>query len=194
MRDEFYADRRDLWKWTVALDQAAERNIVYVAMYRQNRARLIPSGVRSDVATFFADEWEYVARELKCARIHRLSKKIVPLLDPYDLSIADDYFTNVCRHIASRANGENCLVFVDPDTGIGEGRLKPEHVALKHLALIWRSMHSGDELLVYQHNLPQKREDWVSRKQRDLAKALQVREFAVESKPHADVCFFYISK
>jgi hypothetical protein len=108
--------------------------------------------------------------------------------------IADVYFGDVCNLIRSRAIEENYLVFVDPDTGIAESNSKPEHVSLKHLALLWSTMHSGDKLLVYQHNLREKREKWTSRKRGQLGTALHVKEVAVKNEHHADVCFFCISK
>ncbi len=194
MRDEFYADRRDLWKWTVALNEAAGRTIVYVAMYRQNRQRPVPSGVRPDVYKFFARERQELTREMKCARISGLTLRIVPLLDAYDPKKADVYFDRVCGHIASRSNGHGVLVFVDPDTGIAESKPTARHVSFKHLALVWASMSAGDELVVYQHNLREKPEDWIERKRGGLAKTLGMRESAVRSQPHADVCFFCMSK
>ncbi len=194
MRDEFYADRRDLWKWTIALNEAAHRNIVYVAMCRRSQTPIVPKGVRDDVGEFFVQEWKALNTELRCARIVGLNKKIVPLLDPYIPNQADEYFGSVCRRIASRTNGENLLVFVDPDTGIAEGNPTPKHVSLGHLELIWRAMHTGDALLVYQHNLHESREQWVVRKQRKLAEALRVSEGDVKSTPHGDVHYFCVSK
>jgi hypothetical protein len=194
MRDEFYADRRDLWKWTVALNEAAERKIIYVAMYTRRRVPAFPKGIREDVRNFFVQEREELDRELKCSRICRLSKEIVAFVEPYHSRMADVYFGDVCNLIRFRAIEENYLVFVDPDTGIAESNSKPEHVSLKHLALLWSTMHSGDKLLVYQHNLREKREKWTSRKRGQLGTALQVKEVAVKNEHHADVCLFCISK
>jgi len=80
MRDEFYADRRDLWKWTVVLNEAADRHILYMAMHRPNPAIGVPKGVRDDVREFFIQERQELTGLRKCSRVERLSPKIVPIL------------------------------------------------------------------------------------------------------------------
>jgi hypothetical protein len=58
MRNEFYGDRKDLWKWTVVLNEAGEdREILYVAMCRPDRKVKRESGIRADVIEFFHDEY-----------------------------------------------------------------------------------------------------------------------------------------
>jgi hypothetical protein len=55
MRDEFYGDRKDLWKWSVALDEAATRKILYVAMYRPEVGSKQPPGLWAAVREFFRE-------------------------------------------------------------------------------------------------------------------------------------------
>src|SRR6185312_2287255 len=188
MRDEFYGDRRDLWKWTVALNEAADRKIIYVAMLRPDDNPRLPEDIRRDVGEFFLAERKELDRSRKCSRIQRLSDRIVLFLEDYKHTDAAGYFSRVRQHLVSRTANANFLILIDPDTGI-HTKSTPKHVSFDQLGLIWNVMHQGDKLLIYQHHARQTREEWIAAKLSNFDK-VGMAETSITQKHHADVCFF----
>lgn len=85
MRDEFYGDRKDLWKWTMVLNEACDsRRIIYVAMYRPDEQAKNEFAVRADVADFFRNECKSLRANRKCSRIEGLSTRIISFLGVYE--------------------------------------------------------------------------------------------------------------
>jgi hypothetical protein len=163
MRDEFYADHRDLWKWTEVLKAAGEtKKILYVAMLRPdtpNKGQ--PEGVASRVWKFFEEERRSLNAERKCARVTRLSASIEPFFDSYRYKDRHEYSRRVAESLRSRPQGERHVVFLDPDTGIGGGRPGDKHVPVEQIGSVWSAMREGDILLIYQHNARVKQTEWV---------------------------------
>ena len=188
MRDQFYGDRRDLWKWTITLDEAGDRKIIYVAMFRPDDKPHVPQDVRPDVREFFFAEWKELHRSRNCSRIQRLSNRIVLFLDDYKHTDAAEYFKRVCQHLESRTATEQFLVLVDPDTGI-RTKPSPKHVSFAQLGSVWEAMRQGDKLLIYQHHAREKREKWIAEKRSNFANA-GISETSLTQKHHSDVCFF----
>jgi len=76
MRDQFYGDRKDLWKWTVVLDEAGDREIFYIGMYRPDQEKSDRRGINEAVHKFFQQEIKILNAEKKCSRFnnyHRAS-------------------------------------------------------------------------------------------------------------------------
>src|SRR6266436_5007575 len=121
MRDQFYADSKDLWKWTVVLREVQGRTgIIYVAMYRPDEPKRISDEIDPDVKHFFFEEWSALDREKKCSRIEHLNDKITPFMELYDARQASDYFSRLGHLLDRRPADEKHLILLDPDTGIAE--------------------------------------------------------------------------
>ena len=194
MRNEFYGDRKDLWKWTVVLNEAGEsRQILYLAMYRPDQKVKRTSGIRPDVIEFFHAEHKALNAGKECSRIKGLSSRIVPFLALYEPGQMDAFLAPVKQALESRIKPSSYVVFLDPDTGIRE-KSGPEHVCPRLLASVWKSMVSGDTLLIYQHYARKKVDSWLSEKAELIAKAIQTACSNVTYKQHSGVCFFLTRK
>ena len=191
MRNEFYGDRKDLWKWAVVLDEARDRQVLYVAMYRPDRKPKLESGIRKDVVDFFYAERKDLNAEKECSRIKHLSSRIVPFLERYEPKRMDAYLAPVKQALESRAKPSSYAIFLDPDTGISE-KSGPEHVCPHLLASVWKSMLPGDTLLIYQHFAHRKVDLWLPEKTTLIAAGTAGSD--VTYKLHSGVCFFVINK
>ena len=196
MRDQFYADHRDLWKWTEVLKAAGEdKKILYVAMLRPDTpSRSKPEGVDPRVWNFFEQEWRSLSAERKCSRITRLSTRIEPLFDGYSYKGRADYFGRVAESLRSRPEGVRHVVFLDPDTGIGGGRPNDKHVSVEEIRSVWNAMRKDDTLLIYQHNARVKRAEWVKNSASKIAAATGRREAEITTCSVADVSFLKVTK
>jgi len=194
MRNEFYGDRKDLWKWTVVLNEAViSRQVLYVAMYRPDGKVKYEPDIRADVVDFFRNERRALNLQKECSRIKLLSTRIIPFLETYEPARMGDYLASVKRALESRPKRPSYVVFLDPDTGIRE-KSGPEHVCRCLLTSVWKSMLSGDTLLIYQHYARRKVDLWLSEKRDLIATTLQAECSDVTYKHHSGVCFFLISK
>jgi hypothetical protein len=115
MRDEFYGDRRDVWKWTVVLNEAApNKQVIYVALYRPDEEPRSLDGVRADVMKFFSAERKELNAERRCSRITKLSSSIIPFLHEYNPKNSRKYFAPVKEALESRPEGGRYVVFFGP--------------------------------------------------------------------------------
>jgi hypothetical protein len=191
MRDDFYADRRDLWKWTVALHLAgAEGTILYVAMLRPRASRSVPREVDGEVKEFFRREWDTLDRDPLCSRIRGLSPRIKPLLDYYQHRDKNSYFNNVRKVLDNRLGTERYVVLLDPDTGLAGDKPTRVHLCWEDMASVWDAMKTNDVLLVYQHNARKKKELWMEDLKLRIAAQLGRSTGEIDCCPRADVCFF----
>jgi hypothetical protein len=194
MRNEFYGDRKDLWKWTVVLNAAGEaRQVLYVAMNRPDGEFKYDQGIRGDVVEFFRSERKALNIRRECSRIELLTTQIVPFLEIYDPARMDAYLAPVKRVLESRSKESNYVVFLDPDTGMRE-KSSPEHACQRVLTSIWKSMLPGDTLLVYQHYARKKLDSWLPEKSELLARTLKADLWDIAHKQHSGVCFFLVDK
>jgi hypothetical protein len=195
MRDDFYADRRDLWKWTVALHLAgADGIILYVAMLRPRASRSVPPEVDSVVREFFRREWDAFDRNPLCSRIRELSPKIKPLLDYYQQRDKKSYFENVRKVLDSRLGTERYVVLLDPDTGLAGDKPTREHLCWEDMTSVWDAMKPDDILLIYQHNARKKKGPWMEALKSRIAAQVGRSPEEIDCCPRADVCFFSATK
>lgn len=194
MRNEFYGDRKDLWKWTIVLNEAGDsRPVLYAAMFRPDGKVKYETGIRADVVDFFRNERKALNVQKECSRIKLLSSQIVPFLETYVPERLDAYLAPIKQVLESRSDTCNYVVFLDPDTGIREksGR---EHACKRLLTSVWKSMRPGDTLLIYQHYARKKVDSWISEKSELIAETLQTKISDIAPKLHSGVCFFLIDK
>ena len=152
MRDEFYGDRRDLWKWTIALREAhSGRKILHVAMLHPapRRLRQMPRDIDERVWEFFKKEWECLDAETsRCSRIARLGDEVKLISSPFDNKRRSQYFGSVVTTLASRSRDERYVVLLDPDTGIAGSKATSKHICADDVKTVWGAMRTGDVLLI----------------------------------------------
>jgi hypothetical protein len=196
VKDQWYADNRDLVKWGVLLNLArhhAAARILQVAYYRPSKWGLLEiDGEKCPIP-------DAVLRHFRDVRkIKELSAD--PRIEVVEAKFADrgQYTEAVLRAIASRPNGEACVVFLDPDTGLAPRRPLLKHALESELTDIWHHMSVGDVLVFYQHQTNRNGEPWIKLKleqfERALGLPLGMAKVAVGTAIARDVALFYCCK
>ena len=209
MQDIWYADKRDLVKWTTLYHLAhifKGSRIIQIAFYRKEKkfGKVIIDGqekeIPKEVISHFRD-------------IHKIGdiKFQVPV-EVADFSIENnwgemeyrhDYLIAVIEQLQDYQK-EKLIVFLDPDTGLqpmqtkSKTRPKPEHVSGEEVGKIWDALKPKDVFVLYQHQTNRRGESWIDDKQIQLAKALSLPKGTVKlahgPEVAKDVVFFYAQK
>jgi len=188
VRDEFYADGKDVWKWTCTLEAAeGKTHILHVAMYRPDKRRSYGkafcnlSKIGHQVVDFFDRERQSLRPKGLLRRVERLDSRVEVLATPYLHNTRHTYFEAVVEKLKRRAAGSCYVVLLDPDTGIEPARPADEHLCCDDMLSVWHTMTPGDILLVVQFC---RFETQVESCQKKLQSALQT---AVRSLAHEAV-------
>lgn len=197
MRDEYYGDNSDLIKWGVLLHVAHEfglQQIIQIAYLRDTKWDPIE-----------IDGKEYPLPEPVIDHF-RSVRKIVnlpgdPVIQVLDSAFEDRnaYLQEVLSSIGACLDA-NCLLFLDPDTGLEPPRSKPgwEHVLDSEIRSIWNALRADDVLVCYQHRTNRNSKPWINPKRVQLAKAIAVSIDAVKVAKApgiaSDVVFFFCRK
>lgn len=133
--------------------------------------------------------------------IKRLAKtsgiKIDLISTQYNVNDRLDYSRAVARRCRA-IKGAPAIVFLDPDTGIAENNVKPEHVTQEEVHHIWNALLPESWLVLYQHRYRHKQ--WHKYKRTEFAKAIglsskNIRTIQARRGTGAtDVAFFCVKK
>jgi hypothetical protein len=196
MKDQWYADNRDLIKWGGIAHLCSEtgiKDVYQVAYWRRstwspldfnNKKVRIPN----EVLSHFRDinDVKRLGEKLGL-HIHVENRKFCQ----YD---RDVYHNSVCKLISTQKLRK--IVFLDPDTGIAMQNAKAEHVEPQEVSSIWQSLKRGDFLVLYQHSF--RDTDWKAIRRKQLAEACnidrsKVKEWEAPALAR-DVVFFFCEK
>jgi len=151
MQGLWYGDRRDRVKWG-ALAHLAKRfrlaSILQVAYFRDGVERLL----KTDTGEHAIPEpvWKHFADLAAVEGLSRiLGVEIHVHVDVFDPKKRKKYIDDVL--CAAEKHPRPRLLFLDPDTGIQPGTLKPEHVSAEEITRLWRALGAGEVLAVCQH-------------------------------------------
>jgi hypothetical protein len=121
MRNQFYSDRKDVWKWSLLLELAGgTHHIFQIAMFRPDQGIhgndfCDPGSCNHAVKRFFAEERLLGVRDI--SRVERLLPgRITVFMDLYMNGCRAAYFDHVIE-ITRKTKPK--VVFLDPDNGIG---------------------------------------------------------------------------
>lgn len=152
MKERWFADDRDLVKWSALLHFARAHSltrIIQVAYARADERPQVTIGeqivaVDDVVWTFFRD----------LQRIRQLGATIgipIDVIDEtFDPRNRAAYQQRVIDVLADGRDGPS-LLFLDPDTGLQPTRADAEHVAREDVQACWRQLAADDWLALYQH-------------------------------------------
>lgn len=152
MKERWFADDRDLVKWSALLHFArahALARIIQVAYVRADERPQVTIGEQ----TVAVDDvvWNFF-RDLQ--RIRQLGATagipIDVIDDTFDPRNRAAYQQRVTDGLAANRDGA-ILLFLDPDTGLQPARASAEHVAREEVQACWRRLAAGDWLALYQH-------------------------------------------
>ncbi len=157
MQNEFYGDRKDVWKWSVTLNAAGPRHrILYVPMLTLGPGNDFGNPgpeARGDVVQFFDCERKQFAEPIRTVRRLKswLGDRLEIIDGYYEHRNRSNYFLGVQEILRQRVTGLLWLVLIDPDIGIEPSNPDKRHICKAELATVWESLNDGDVLIVYQH-------------------------------------------
>lgn len=195
MRDQWYADNRDLVKWGVVLTLAeryAAKHILQVLYYRPNNwPHLEVDGEQIPLP-------ESVTRHFRQATaVSRIDASVPVELIADIFADRERYHRIVIDRIRARTQSPG-IVLLDPDTGLEPGVATLDHVLDTDLAALWNELHVGDLLLFYQHQTNRNGRPWVEPKKEQFERALGISAGAAKlargERIARDVVFFYAQK
>lgn len=210
MRNQWYADNRDIVKWASLTRLAAKHNcffIIHVAMLRPDRfdpahLQLEINGDRDGEPITTAYHW---FRDIKLIERQTFAPDIKVHVIGDNFKWTPEYST---RETARRAYFENVvklinehrdtslIAFLDPDTGIEPANAGWEHLTEQDIKGIFQAIKTGDLMVVYQH---QQREDgWIESRRIQLANSINANIENINSYTctllASDVVLFAIQK
>jgi hypothetical protein len=192
MRDTWYADNRDLVKWSVLLLLAREHTadrVIHIMSYRQSNFGQILLD-----STSYAMPSEVIAHFRDCQSITRLSTN--PRISVFSELVQnrEEYLASAEKFI-EQFRPERCILFLDPDTGLApSGRTGLEHVTSAEVRAFWNMSSPEWILALYQHQTNRAGKPWIDEKRRQFATAIGLAQNAVllaSSEIARDVVFFY---
>jgi hypothetical protein len=191
MRNQFYGDRKDVWKWSLLLKLAGQKHHIFqIAMLRPDKGthgndRRDPGACNHAVREFFDDERSQDAHDIK--RIEKLLPgRITVLMTQYSNGCRVTYFDLVLEITRKTAPK---VVFLDPDNGIEGATRGHEHIGVQEIERVWESLKGGDYLVVFQYSFFDS--DWCAKKMKLLSETIGKH---VETEPHPSMCYFWAQK
>jgi hypothetical protein len=196
MRNKWYADNRDLVKWSVLL--------VLARKHKADRILQIAYYCDSDFGEIDVDGHRHQVPPEVLSHFRDI-RNVAVLCQRPRISVFDTPFGDRTSHLqAVKAfigsfSCERCLVFLDPDTGLEpRGTSGPQHVLDEEARSIWTILPSGWVYVFYQHQTNKAGKPWMDEKRLQFAKAIGVAESKVGvasgQKIAPDVVFFHASK
>lgn len=162
MREQWYADKRDMVKWAALIYVAQSRKLERILQI----AFLQPSDKPYQVQTtkgpvpFPLEVWHHF-RNLR--DIQALGQRAGVTIEVFDEPFRPEggstqsrrefraqYFKKIAERLGALGNTK-LLVFLDPDTGIEPTHCGSTHVSCQEIARVFRSMKRRDWLAFYQH-------------------------------------------
>ena len=202
MKDIWYADKRDILKWSGLVHLCSKEKIgciLWVPYYRKqewpelvfDKAHISPP---EQVTKHFRDIEDI-------ARLAQSTGLIIEVIRrEFSHDIRTSYHRDVCEKIR-RMNGQK-IVFLDPDVGLAPTMVKAEHVKPSEITELWRLLKPRDFLVFYQHRF--RTRDWVEKRRKQLAEACGVEANQVKAWSASqaskdvvmarDAVFFFIEK
>ncbi len=202
MRVEYFADSRDIWKWTVVTQAALQgpRSIHWVTMLRdhvQDRQH-VPNACPK-VDEFFQEERKHLDKRVDqtLGLIRRLCKTLCITLEinttpyPSSLSRRRKYIQEVVSSLESRPPKQRDVVLLDPDNGVGTAKGPAKggmQIHEDHVALLWNALKCGDILAIVQFKWNE--QDWVQNRQATLTRLLGIASNQVIPNLWSNLCVY----
>lgn len=199
MKDQYYADNRDLVKWWVLTDLAdayKAQKIIQIAFARESEIRgktlTIDGAKREGIPDVV---WKHFRSLSNIKRMEGMNNRIEVFATPFTESRREEYLAEVKDFILNQPKPR--IAFLDPDTGLKPKKSKgAKYVYDNELKEIWNVLWKGDLLVLYQHKF--RDSNWIKIKREQFRKAVEVNPQSVKQamaeKVAADVVFFFCEK
>jgi hypothetical protein len=174
MRDQYYGDWKDVWKWTVIAQQVATANsarIVYAAMMRPDDEQVghgcsfgDVQGAHNGVVAFFEQERRDFALEgnvvgrPRLRRVNRIAALSGGIRNPiafigaqYSSTSRSYYFdSQVLPWLHVNRNQQPIVVLLDPDSGLSQAAEPNDcQLGVTELQTVWNTLQLGDVLVLH---------------------------------------------
>ena len=195
MQDIWYADNRDLIKWSVLLHLVRKYNakkIIQIAYYRKSDFKTFEiDGVNQNIPEEILNHF----RRIK--NIETLNLEVP--VHVFDNVIADrKVYLSASLRFIQRFQDSNTVVFLDPDTGLEPKRHGLQHVLESEAKTIYDNLMKGDIFAFYQHQTNLNGRPWIEPKRKQLARVLNIDlnnlKIAYGQFVARDVAFYYCTK
>jgi hypothetical protein len=168
VKERWFADDRDLVKWSALLHFARAHSLTRIIQVAYARADERPQVTIGEQVVAVDDVvWNFF-RDLQ--RIRQLGATVgipIDVIDEtFDPKKRDAYQQRVIDILAEGRDGPT-LLFLDPDTGLQPMRASAEHVAREEVQACWQQLAADDWLALYQHARHDK--IWLEDVQRELS-------------------------
>jgi len=195
MKKLWYGDNRDLVKWGSLVQLAQEEGIdkiVQVAFFRETERPQLRRdekefSIPPKVWTYFRDMGSIKALS------QQVGVEITVVDDRFDAKKRLEYLRLV-KDVLRQSGELRKIVLLDPDTGIEPKTAKPEHVTVREISEVWKSLSPGDWLALYQHRY--RDQQWQDTTRNKFADACGTRDVRTFSGPTvaSDVAVFAAEK
>lgn len=196
MKDEWYADKRDLIKWggIAHLCNTTGVNHVIQAAYFRESPRLTLQFNSEEVLLPSAVVSHF--RDIEGIRSlgTNIGVTIEVVKSEFNKQSREAYTEAICQLI--QRHRQRQIVFLDTDTGLATKNAKAEHIKPEEIYLIWQSLKRGDILVLYQHKFREK--NWRQIRKEQFAEACNLNKGRISEwsapKIADDVVFFFCEK
>lgn len=198
MRDQWYADKRDLVKWgvlSILARRFGARRILQIAYYNESDYGEIEiDGEREPIPKEVLGHFRNIAN----VSVLAAPAKVSVFDAPFGGTDRTVYHEAAAAFVRAHHDGRG-IVFLDPDTGLEpNGKADQTHVLNAELRGLWEQLPPGWVLVFYQHQNNMAGRPWVEPKRAQFAEALDVRleQVRVAQAPAIarDVVFFFATR
>ena len=195
MKDQWYADKRDLVKWAVLYHLAEKyhcKKILQIAYYTPSTFDKIKIGsIEKDMPA----EVLHHFRNILNAESIKGGMKVTVFNNLFLHKDRDNYYKNANKFLTEN-KGSARIVFLDPDTGLSPSKTSDKHVKPDEVAEIWEQLQAGDVLVFYQHSFRDKNWKKIRREQLETSIKAPKGSIRIAEGPKIahDVAFYYIKK
>jgi hypothetical protein len=156
MREEWYADKRDILKWsgmTYVARLTRASVILQVLFYRKSEPGVfqVHDGEETREEPVPVEVWSHFRDVHTIRRLPIDNVAIECFAEPWSRKLhhGTEYFEKLSTRI--RALPKPAVVLLDPDTGLAPKAAKLEHVTKKETTATYQALEPGDTLAIYQH-------------------------------------------
>ncbi|MGB2959580.1 MAG: hypothetical protein WBD30_11900 [Bacteroidota bacterium] len=203
MKNQYFGDKRDLFKYDLALNacKGVELGLTFVPMLTAPDRRT--DGNQIDYAKAKAG---YNNSALKCflrncvdrgeRDVQQLTKFVSSTGIKYHLYQSQEvYFTQGGRRAYISGIGDECLedvlALLDPDNGLETKRSNKRHLLFSEIELLRGKMGNGSVLMIYQHFPREEHQGYLAKRTRQLGHLSSSQVYWISDN---EIIFFFLAK
>jgi hypothetical protein len=176
MREQWFADNRDLLKWGTVLELATRRkarSILQIAMLTDRTGEQPRPEITTVGSSFRVPDrvWRLFRSAASVRRLGSPELAVIFHDAPFTKASRAEYFRAVTTRLV-KTNPPR-IVLIDPDTGLAPRSATERHVMPSELAAVWKVLASGDWILLYQH--ARRSHTWQRETRAALARSLELQ-------------------